>query len=52
MIKGKVSGGDSSFTLWAGGTATGTESTFSTEADNNLAASRVDFYDPMEIKWY
>jgi hypothetical protein len=52
IVKGKVSGGATSFTLW--GTNDGPAGPicgFYVYPDKPLTSSRVDFYNPMKIQW-
>ncbi len=52
IIKGEVSGGSTRFTLWGTNSSSGTDGSVVTLADTSLTASKVDFYNPMTIKWY
>jgi hypothetical protein len=53
IIKGMVSGGRTSFTLWGTNTSNvGDPIEPNTYADQSLTANLVDFYNPMTIKWY
>jgi hypothetical protein len=50
IVKGEVSGGLTSFSLWGTNSPSGTTWSIGTIADTNLVA-KVDFYKPMTIKW-
>jgi hypothetical protein len=52
VIKGEVSGGHTSFTLWATNDTGAPMSGFAAFPDQPLTADLVDFYDSMKIKWY
>jgi len=52
VAKGVVSGGHSRFTLWGTNDYNGASAwVVTTTADAPLAAERVDFYNPMTIRW-
>ena len=52
VIKGEVSGGATAFTLWGTNiTRSGTLWSELTFADNALTPDKVDFFNPMTVKW-
>ena len=51
VIKGEVSGGHTSFTLWATNTPTGNDWAVTAVADAALPTNTVDYFNPMIIKW-